>query len=736
MSEIQQSLATWADSTHTSHPNLQACVNDAITSLTHYVDTKTPFNWSSLTTGLELADGILPYCVQHQLLQTAILLPLTKTLSREELTTHITDPDVLSLLITLRKMDTVDATYTQKKAIGANTQAKLRSMLLALVGDIRAVIIKLAEQHHAVSHLPKQRDDAYDQIALLAQDMYAPLANRLGLYHLKWPLEDLSFRYLNPDRYQSIAKGLKEKRTERERFINTFITHLDNLLSDELPHIAANIKGRAKHIFSIHKKSERKGIEPNDLYDMAAVRILLNDKEACYHVLACIHNAWDHVPEEYDDYVTQPKPNGYQSIHTVVITAEDRLVEIQIRSHAMDQAAELGVAAHWKYKESGSQSVNTSADVNWLNELLSWQQEVTASTDSPNLFQDTFGNRVYVFTPHNQVIDLAIGATPIDFAYAIHTSVGHRCQGAKINGRIVPLTHALKTGEIVTILTQKEGQPKRDWLNPDLAYVTTRSAINKIKNWFKKQNHEQHYTEGRSIWDKHLKKSDIKQADTNKLIKHFNFSHLEQLIASLGSGDLHIRSVIRQLRYIKGVSTPEADHQKELKLKQKKPQKEKRAAITVDGIGSLMTQLARCCHPIPGDPITGYLTSSHGITIHHQDCRNLLLSDTKKKKREMNALWGDTKDHRYSAHIRVACDHEEAVSTALWSTLVHQKIPYTTINSQTNRQGSKRLHHLCVNVTGQEALQDLINSLSHIKGVGQIIRLGLKDTLSTSTEST
>jgi len=731
MTTIQQSLNTWADSTHASDPNLSSCIQNAIAALTHYTTSKAPFQWEALNTGLELANGILPYCAQHQLLQTAILLPITKSLTREELNSHINDPDVLSLLTTLRKMDIVDATYANKQAIGANKQAKLRSMLLALVGDIRAVIIKLAEQYHAVRHLPKTRDDKHDHIAMLAQDIYAPLANRLGLYHLKWPLEDLAFRYLHGDRYKSIAKGLKEKRVEREAFIQSFITRLNELLSKELPEISTNIKGRAKHIFSIHKKSERKGMEPHELYDMAAVRILLDDKEACYHVLACIHNCWDHVPEEYDDYVTKPKPNGYQSIHTVVVTEDERLVEIQIRSHAMDQAAELGVAAHWKYKESGSKSANTAQEINWLNELLHWQREVTENTHRPNLFQDTFGNRVYVFTPENQVIDLAVGATPIDFAYAIHTSVGHRCQGAKINGRIVPLTHTLKTGDLVTILTQKEGQPRRDWLNPELGYVRTRSAIHKIKNWFKKQNHDKHCIDGRAIWDKHLKKSEVKQADINKLVNHFNFTRFENLIAALGSGDLHIRTVIRQLRYIKGVSTPTIDHHKALNNKTKQPQKEEKAAITVDGIGSLMTQLARCCHPIPGDPIIGYLTTNHGITIHHQSCRNIKHLDPKKKEREMNAVWGNTKDHRYSAHLRIACDQENAVSTALWSTLTHQKIAYSTINSQLNRNGTKRLHHVAIHVTDQQALNNLINSLSQIKGVHQIARLGLTDPLNT-----
>lgn len=726
MTTIQQSLNTWADSTPASDPNLSSCIHDAIAALTHYTTSKAPFHWEALSTGLELANGILPYCAQHQILQTAILMPITKPLSQEELNTHINDPDVLSLLTTLRKMDIVDATYANKQAIGANKQAKLRSMLLALVGDIRAVIIKLAEQYHAVRHLPKTRDDKHDHIAMLAQDIYAPLANRLGLYHLKWPLEDLAFRYLHGDRYKSIAKGLKEKRVEREAFIQSFIERLNKLLAKELPEINTSIKGRAKHIFSIHKKSERKGMEPHELYDMAAVRILLDDKEACYHVLACIHNCWSHVPEEYDDYVTKPKPNGYQSIHTVVITEDERLVEIQIRSHAMDQAAELGVAAHWKYKESGSKSANTAQEINWLNELLNWQREVTASTHRPNLFQDTFGNRVYVFTPDNQVIDLAVGATPIDFAYAIHTSVGHRCQGAKINGRIVPLTHPLKTGDSVTILTHKEGQPRRDWLNPELGYVRTRSAIHKIKNWFKKQNHDKHCNDGRAIWDKHLKKSDVKQAEINKLVKHFNFTRFENLIATLGSGDLHIRTVIRQLRYIKGISTPTIEHQKALNNKTKQPQKEKKAAITVDGIGSLMTQLARCCHPIPGDPIIGYLTTNHGITIHHQSCRNITHHDAKKKEREMNAVWGDTKEHRYSAHLRIACDQENAVSTALWSTLTHQKIGYTAINSQLNRNGTKRLHHVAVHVTDQQALNTLINSLSQIKGVSQVVRLGLE----------
>ncbi len=726
MTSVQECLNSWILSLASSESAIIKCANQAASAIEEYHKKNITIDWTELNAGISIASYVIPYCRQYQLLEAAILLPMTLALSNEELSQCIDNQDVLTLLTVIRRMNIVNATYlNQQDTPSNNTQSKLRKMLLALVTDIRAVVIKLAEQRHLLETLPKKKTTHGEQLALLARDIYAPLANRLGLYHLKWPIEDLSFRQLDLDRYMTIAKGLRETRVEREAFIE-YATHcLSECLKSELPQLPASIKGRAKHIYSIHKKSERKNIAPNALFDMTAIRVLVNTNEDCYHILACLHNKWEHVPEEYDDYISRPKGNGYQSIHTVALINK-HLVEIQIRTHAMHQSAELGVAAHWKYKEANSSALSQTPSVNWLNELLHWQEEIT--TDKPNVFQHTFANRIYVFTPDHQVIDLDLGATAVDFAYAVHTQIGHRCKSAKIGDRIIPLNHPLQTGDIVTIITQKEPKPRQDWLNSERGYIKTRSAISKIKSWFKKQRHDEYITSGRAIWDKHLRKENIKNEDTQTLLRHFNLSHIDDLMIALGSSDLKIRTILRQLRQITQTNNPDNKPSSSDVIKNTSPSSSKTGVI-VDGIGCLSTQLARCCYPIPGDSIIGYLTRAHGISVHHTFCENRKQDSDRKRERQIDATWGDTSTHYYSAHIRIICENDQAITDSLWTVLSQHETKLIRSQSQVNRQQSRRFHHVLIQVNDKLQLNAVIQALTHVRGVFQISRIGVDHAL-------
>ena len=467
--------------------------------------------------------------------------------------------------------------------------------------------------------------------------VYATLANRLGLGQLKWVLEDLSFRYLEPDEYKTISKSLLHKRTQREAYIESFKQTLDELVRAATNDTQIEISGRVKHIYSIYKKSKRKQHSYEAINDATALRVLLPTVADCYAALSSIHATWESVPEEFDDYISNPKGNGYRSLHTVIIGPENVQVEIQIRTFDMHEEAELGVAAHWKYKEvHSSAKQNTASKVNWLQSLLSWHEEIDTDRDK-SLYREVFQNRVYVFTPNNKVIDLPPHSTPLDFAYYIHTDVGHRCTGAKINGRIVPLTYQLITGDQVQILTQKNSTPSRDWLSKKEGYLASRQARSKVRNYFRKEFYDQYVKTGQDIWDRHLSQEKISKANLQKLVAAFNFLKIEDLYAAIGSTDLHIRTIINKLRLITGTSEVTASEKKA----STQPNKRKEgSAIIIEGVSNLLTQLARCCHPIPGDEVKGYITKVSGVSIHRADCKNILRATLQKPERIIDAKWG------------------------------------------------------------------------------------------------
>ncbi|MDX8413215.1 MAG: RelA/SpoT family protein [Mariprofundales bacterium] len=486
----------------------------------------------------------------------------------------------------------------------------LRRMLLSMIHDARAVLIKLAYRIVRLRHLATEDYDLRRFIAQETLDIYAPIANRLGVSQLKWELEDLSFRYLHPQKYTQLVKSLDASRTQREQIIRSFKDSLQQMLKGE--GIVADVAGRPKHIFSIHKKMQRKQMQVDELYDLLAVRVLVPELTSCYAVLGLVHGEWQYIPKEFDDYISNPKGNGYQSLHTVIVNPEGHRIEVQIRTHQMHEFAELGVAAHWRYKEGSKQNASTEKNIASLRQLLVDKPSDEELVDS--FKTELFYDRVYVLSPAGKLIDLIKGSTPLDFAYAIHTEIGHRCRGAKVNGRIVPLTYILKSGEQVEILTAKEVEPNAHWIDSNLGYLKNPRAINKVKNWFKHQNDEKNIALGESILDKELHQSPVMVGvGLQKIVEHFKKSKPDALFLAIGRGEITENQIFSFL------NRPE----KEQRKRKKTNNAPGKVSVLIDGMSNVSSSLAHCCNPMYGDEIVGFISHNRGITIHRAHCENI-----------------------------------------------------------------------------------------------------------------
>jgi GTP pyrophosphokinase len=513
----------------------------------------------------------------------------------------------------------------------------LRKTFLAMGEDIRVVLIKLADRLHnmrTLGHLPESKRK---RIAQQTMDIFAPLANRLGIWQIKWELEDLAFRYLEPEIYKEIADNLAARRGDREREMKHVTSALQSVLSKES--IKAEISGRPKHIFSIYKKMHRKGVPFEMVFDVRGVRIIVPNIPTCYSTLGVIHTQWRPIPDEFDDYIAAPKDNFYQSLHTAVVFDDGNTLEIQIRTPEMDQGAEYGIASHWRYKEGVERDEDYERRIVWLRSLMEWRQDVIdASEFVDGLKSDVFEDRVYLFTPRGDIIDLPAGSTPIDFAYHVHTDVGHRCRGAKVNGKLVSLDYQLKTGEKVEVLTAKRGGPSLDWLNPNLGLVKTQRARSKIRRWFKVQAREKNINQGKTVLEKELRRLGLSQLNIEKLAKEFDFRSIEVLYEAIGNGDISISRIVNHL------TVPEVENNGYELIA--KPSTE--AGITppdsvvILGLRGLLTNFARCCNPTPGDDIVGYITRGRGATIHRQDCPNIMR--IKDRERLVMVSWGEAKN--------------------------------------------------------------------------------------------
>ena len=523
--------------------------------------------------------------------------------------------------------DAAHATLGRKQDLASET---LRKTFLAMGDDVRVVLIKLADRLHNMRTLGYMPEPKRKRIAQETLNIFAPLANRLGIWQIKWELEDLAFRHVDPEKYKEIAEQLAERRPDREVQIEAIKASLSDLLAKN--NIKVEIGGRPKHIYSIYKKMMQKG-KPFDLVrDVRAVRLLVPDVPSCYSALGVIHTHWRPIPGEFDDYIAAPKDNFYQSLHTAVIWDDGKPVEVQIRTNEMHQNAEYGIAAHWRYKEGTHRDKSYEQRINWLRNMMEWRSDVKDAQEFvESMRTDVFQDRVYIFTPRGDIIDLPAGSTPIDFAYHVHTDIGHRCRGARVNGKLVPLYQELKTGDQLEILTAKRGGPSRDWLNPNLGLVKTQRARSKIRLWFKKQEDEQNLGQGRAALERELQRLGITELNYEKMARELGYKIPDEMFIALGNGDLSVSKIIKEL----ATTEENADI-----LAAGAPVTESTATEAVDVVGlkGLLSTMARCCNPTPGDQIVGYITRGRGATIHRQDCPNILR--LRDRERLLQVGWG------------------------------------------------------------------------------------------------
>jgi len=581
----------------------------------------------------------------------------------------------------------------------------LRKTFLAMGDDVRVVLIKLADRLHNMRTLGYMPEHKRKRIAQETLDIFAPLANRLGIWQIKWELEDLAFRYVNPEKYKEIAEQLAGRRPDREAQIETIKDNLAKLL--ERNNIKAEISGRPKHIYSIYKKMAKKG-KPFDLVrDVRAVRLIVPDVPSCYAALGVIHTHWRPIPGEFDDYIAAPKDNFYQSLHTAVIYDDRRPVEVQIRTADMHQSAEYGIAAHWRYKEGTKQADKAFEQrINWLRNMMEWRSDVKDAAEFvESMRTDVFQDRVYVFTPRGDIIDLPAGSTPIDFAYHVHTDIGHRCRGARINGKLVPLYQELKTGDQVEVLTAKRGGPSRDWLNSNLGLVKTQRAKSKIRVWFKKQEDEQNLAQGRATLEREISRLGIGEVNFERMARSLGFKVPDEMFISLGTGDLSVSRVIKEF-------SEEVEIADILSATGTASEATSTDAVEVVGLKGLLSSMARCCNPTPGDQIVGYITRGRGATIHRQDCPNILR--LKDRERLLQVGWGRS-ERTYPVPVEIKAYDRQGLMGDISNLLDGENVNIVDVTVKVNRSLADL--HLIVEVRDLAQLSRILTRIENLPNV-------------------
>ena len=574
----------------------------------------------------------------------------------------------------------------------------MRKMFLAMAKDVRVVVIKLADRLHNMRTLRYMRSDKQKRIAQETLEIFAPLAHRLGIFNIKWELEDLSFRYLEPDKYYDLVDQMKQKRHVREEIVNESIDVLKKALDDA--HIHCEINGRPKHFYSIYKKMKKDNRDLSQVYDLFAIRVIVDDVKDCYGVLGIVHSLWKPLPYRFKDYIAMPKPNNYQSLHTTVIGTRGQPVEIQIRTWEMHHIAEYGVAAHWRYKE-GNQTANKDAfdeKMGWLRNLLEWQDTSNPQEFVNALKLDAFSDEVFVFSPRGDVIDLPQGAIPIDFAYRIHTDVGHRCVGAKINGKIVPLDYRLKNGDIVEIITSKTGKPSLDWLN----ILGSSESRSKIRNWFKKENREENIEKGLEALERECKRLNHDWKSLNvggrlgRVAKQMNAGSEDDLAAAVGYGGFAVNTVLIKLLELQKKDLQKQEEQNSSlvmleKLKPRKPVKHSGTGILVKGEPGLLVRLAKCCSPVPGDPIIGFITRGRGVSVHRADCPNVTHGQS-DVDRLIDVEWDYEGDERFEVNMEIVAYDRTGIMAEIMAALAELKISILSINAKTSDTKNVVIH--------------------------------------------
>ena len=606
---------------------------------------------------------------------------------------------------------------------------RLRKMLLAMVDDIRIVLIKLAERVQTLRFLANANaahGDTRQTIAKEVLELFAPLANRLGVWQFKWELEDLSLRVLEPDAYKSIARALDERRHDRESYIRKVMATLATELATLGIH--ADVAGRPKHIYSIYKKMKRKGSGIDGVYDIRAVRVLVDDIKDCYTTLGIVHNLWTPLTSEFDDYIARPKPNAYKSLHTAVIGPDGKPLEVQIRTFEMHQHSEFGVAAHWRYKESGRSDKSGGKfddKIAWLRQILDWKKDVAGpggtilEQSETSLFEDT----IYVFTPQGKVIDLPKGATPIDFAYAVHSGLGHRCRGAKINGAMVPLSTPLQNGQRVEVSTVKEGGPSRDWLNAELGYVVSHRARTKVRQWFKSLDHDADIVAGRATIEAELKRegfNDKRALNLEEVAREAGISKLDDFFSAVAHGDLNMRQIQHAIRATAKLA--EAPVEEDVVVPRQSKATGSGSGILIVGVDKLLTGLGKCCKPAPPDPIIGFVTRGKGITIHRQSCPNISRMKSSSPERMISADWGLPREEVFPVDIEVEAIDRQGLLRDISEVFSREKINVTAVNTLSKNMQARMSFTVEVGSLGQ--LKKALHVVGEVKGVMSAGRRG------------
>lgn len=679
---------------------------------------------SSFLTGLEMAEilvelglsdvGLISAVLYRPVREGGLSLAAVKKRFGEEVAGLIESVLRMAVISTLRN-------DSEKDVLGLDADrqaAKVREMLVSIIDDVRVALIKLAERTCAIRALKSAPVERQQRVAREIFDVYAPLAHRLGIGHLKWELEDLAFRYLEPLEYKRIAALLAERRADREHYIEELISTLKGEL--ERIGIEGDVSGRAKHIYSIWRKMQRKDISFSKIYDIRAVRVLVPTVADCYTLLGIVHSKWRNIPDEFDDYIAVPKENGYRSLHTAVIGPRNRIVEIQIRTYDMHEEAEFGICAHWQYKGSDSPVANRGYEskIAWLRQVLEWHDEI-GSEDVKELFKhEGSPDRIYVFTPEGHVVDLPPNSTPLDFAYRIHTQVGHRCRGCKINGRIAPLTTILHTADQVEVITGRHESPSRDWLSPSSGYLNTPRARAKVQQWFKKQDLDKNIAAGKSMLERDFRQLGVKNINLDALAEKFNKKGATGLYAAVGAGDVQVEQVLRAAR---GQLAKTADP---VSMISRRPAATQygTSRFYIYGVGDLMTRIARCCNPVPGDEISGFVTSGRGVTIHREDCGSLLRLKSQHPERVLQASWGGEPTDMWFVPVRVRAYDRAGLLRDVTSTIDRLDLFISSIHSSANRHGKVDIV-VGVEVRGIEDLRLLITRLRNIPNVIDVERI-------------
>ena len=620
-------------------------------------------------------------------------------------------PAVVSLLDGVASMAQIQA-LRSRNAAGAKTGDHasqldaLRKMFLAMAQDVRVVLIKLADQVQWLRELASMPDaEAREDTARETLELFSPLANRLGVWQLKWEMEDLALRCLEPETYRNLARQLDEKRKDRESYIGEVIRGLRVEL--EAAGIKAEVNGRPKHIYSIWRKMQRKGVGLDDLFDVRAVRVIVGDVKDCYTVLGIVHNLWTPIPREFDDYVARPKANDYRSLHTAAVGPDGKVLEVQIRTDEMHQHAELGVAAHWRYKEAVKGDRALDDKLSWLRNVLEWKDELADAAELAEYFKtDLFQDMVYVVTPQGRVVDLPHGSTPVDFAYHLHSELGHHCRGARVNGQIVPLTYALSNGQRVEIIAAKEGGPSRDWLNPALGYLKSHRARAKVRQWFNSQQLDEAMAHGRAVLDKDLQRLGKTGQNLEELASRLEFGDVDALFAALGRGEVtprQVQSAVLGEQVSQDGSAVHPEHPRPAAAP---------SGILIVGVDKLLTVLARCCKPAPPDRIVGFVTRGRGVTVHRADCRNV---GRLPQERLIAADWGKTGASKFPVDIEVIAGSHPALMRDILDVFTREKVRVASSVSHSQDPNAKMAFTL--EVQGLPQLTRLLASVRDISGV-------------------